>query len=315
MGREGAAAASERDVSLSEDSDGEEAAPSKGRGAVTRGTGSRLRVGATGSAFATFRQTVDSISEYPPSWSDFLLSQREEMAWVASKIEERLDDESRLSPRPSEIFAPFHQTPLNENLRVLLFYDGPSVDWDPATGEPHALGYALGHRMPKTYAPLKLLAEGACAYRSRLHPGKTFDPERDFDYTLRNWARQGVLLLNVTPFRKRTRKQNPKHVDDTFQKLFSGFYNNLLIYLSNMEETGFAGSSCGEVPSGIDLVVATFRGSAAHTLFGCAAIRAFGDPVFGPNINDPSTKLESVVNMFAAINQELKERDRPPVEF
>lgn len=285
---------------------------SRGKTPDKRNERTRQRKAQHTTPFLTFKETIEARENYPPTWAKFLAIQIPNLQVINNKIKREEIDETRLSPWPCDIFAPFHLTPLDENLRVILFYDGPSTDWDPETGEPHALGYALGHRHPEKYAPLNLVARGACVYRSRVRPDLTFDPERDFDYTLRSWAREGVLLLNVTPLRKRMRVQNPKHPDTTFHETFSVFYSELFKYIAKYVPHP---SSPDDVPMECDVVVAVFGGIGAYMLLGSESIRTFGNPIIGPNIDDPNTTPDRVANMFEQINRKLYDKGLAPVKF
>src|SRR5690606_20496865 len=148
---------------------------------------------------------------FPDSWKVFLCTQSEELGWIVRRVESLVPDESTLIPRPEDILAPFRLT-TKDSLRVLLFDSRPSRDCDDATGQPRALGYAFGHRVPSECPKLRLLALGACTYRRKYAPSSPCDPDRDFDYSLKSWASQGVLLLNTSPLttRPKSRKANAR---------------------------------------------------------------------------------------------------------
>jgi uracil-DNA glycosylase len=88
-------------------------------------------------------------------------------------------------PPQTLIFKAFHETPFNEVKVVLL-----GQDCYPAEGAACGLAFAISNEYPKIPYSLQCIKD---EIERSFYNGLLVD----FDYTLSNWTKQGVLLLNA----------------------------------------------------------------------------------------------------------------------
>ena len=120
-----------------------------------------------------------------PGWRLALLDEFEKPYMVQLKkfLKSELDKKKRIFPKPSEYFAAFNETPI-ENVRVVI------IGQDPYHGEgqAHGLCFSVKENVKVPPSLLNIYKE--------IHRDLGMPIPQSGDLT--HWARQGVLLLNAT---------------------------------------------------------------------------------------------------------------------
>lgn len=120
-----------------------------------------------------------------PGWQMALLDEFEKpyMVNLKSFLKSELDNNKRIFPKPSEYFAAFNATPL-ENVRVVI------IGQDPYHGEgqAHGLCFSVRDNMKVPPSLVNIYKE--------IHRDLGFPIPKNGNLT--HWAEQGVLLLNAT---------------------------------------------------------------------------------------------------------------------
>ncbi len=127
----------------------------------------------------------------PPYWEAPFIEAREEFIEITRRLEEQEQKYGRYYPNKVDIFAAFYHTPLPKVKVVILGQDPyhQTVDINNSS-MPRAMGLSFSVR-PGDSIPSSLMN----IYRELIDTVRGFQAPDHGD--LRDWARQGVLLLNT----------------------------------------------------------------------------------------------------------------------